>query len=46
MKGVYPYEEIAQVPADFKLREVIPLKVPGLRAQRHLVLLEPARLAA
>ena len=42
MKGVYPYEEIAQLPHEFKLRSVIPLKVPGLRAERHLVLLGPA----
>jgi 16S rRNA (guanine527-N7)-methyltransferase len=43
MKGVYPYEEIAQLPREFKLREVVPLKVPGLRAERHLVLLESVR---
>ena len=37
MKGVYPYDEIAQ------LKEVgvdvVPLRVPGLDAQRHLVLI-------
>jgi 16S rRNA (guanine527-N7)-methyltransferase len=37
MKGVHPYEEIAQLPRDWRLLEVIPLRVPGLRAQRHLV---------
>lgn len=37
MKGVYPYEEIAQLPADFTVAEVLPLTVPGLDAERHLV---------
>ena len=46
MKGVYPYEEIAQLPAGFKLHDVVALKVPGLQAERHLVLLRPERLAA
>ena len=41
MKGVYPHEELAQLPRDFKLRCVVPLKVPGMRAARHLVLLSP-----
>ncbi len=40
MKGVYPHEEIDQIPREFKLREVVPLKVPGLSAERHLVLLD------
>jgi 16S rRNA (guanine527-N7)-methyltransferase len=37
MKGVYPYEEIAQLPEDFAVSEVLPLSVPGLDAERHLV---------
>jgi 16S rRNA (guanine527-N7)-methyltransferase len=41
MKGVYPDEELAQLPAAFKLRAAIPLKVPGLSAERHLILLSP-----
>jgi 16S rRNA (guanine527-N7)-methyltransferase len=41
MKGVYPDEELAQLPASYKLQATIPLKVPGLAAQRHLVLLNP-----
>jgi len=40
MKGVYPHEELAQLPPGIGLKRVIPLKVPGLRAERHLVLLE------
>ncbi len=42
MKGVHPYEELAQLPRTFKLRSVLPLKIPGMRAERHLVLLDPA----
>ena len=43
MKGLYPHEELAQLPDGFSLRSVVPLKVPGLRAERHLVLLNPVR---
>lgn len=39
MKGVHPYEEIAQLPPGWQVRQVTPLTVPGLRAQRHLVTL-------
>jgi 16S rRNA (guanine527-N7)-methyltransferase len=39
MKGVHPYDEIAQLPSGWKVPQVIPLTVPGLRAQRHLVTL-------
>jgi 16S rRNA (guanine527-N7)-methyltransferase len=42
MKGVYPDEELAQVPGDTTLERVVPLKVPGLKAARHLVLLRPS----
>jgi 16S rRNA (guanine527-N7)-methyltransferase len=38
MKGVFPREELAQVPADCDCREVRRLKVPMLDAERHLVL--------
>lgn len=40
MKGVYPYEEIAQVAAPFHVRSAPALRVPGLDAERHLVLIE------
>jgi 16S rRNA (guanine527-N7)-methyltransferase len=39
MKGLYPHEEIAQLPAGWRLHETIALTVPGLRAQRHLLLI-------
>ena len=37
MKGVYPYEEIALLPEGVTVAEVVPLTVPGLDAERHLV---------
>lgn len=39
MKGVHPYEEIAQLPRGWEVLQVIPLTIPGLGAQRHLVAL-------
>jgi 16S rRNA (guanine527-N7)-methyltransferase len=42
MKGVYPYEEVAQLPAGHELVEVRSVHVPGLGADRHLVLLRRA----
>jgi len=41
MKGVYPFEEIARVPATHRV-EVLELKVPHLEARRHLVFVEAA----
>ena len=37
LKGVYPYEEIAQLPADIRVQAVEALQVPNLAAERHLV---------
>ena len=42
MKGVYPFDEIARVPASHRVAEVVELAVPTLEAKRHLVLLEAA----
>jgi 16S rRNA (guanine527-N7)-methyltransferase len=42
MKGVHPFEEIERVPSEFRVRQVHALDVPGLGAQRHLVLIERA----
>lgn len=44
MKGVYPYEELAQLKV--QPAQVVPLKVPGLAAQRHLVFLSSNGLEA
>ncbi len=40
MKGVDPQGEIAGLPADVRVKDNYPLHVPGLDAERHLVLLE------
>lgn len=37
MKGVYPHEEIAQLPPGWEVAQVLPLQVPGLTGERHLV---------
>ena len=37
MKGVHPYDELAQL--EFDSVDVVPLTVPGLQAHRHLVFL-------
>jgi 16S rRNA (guanine527-N7)-methyltransferase len=42
MKGIHPHEEIAQLPEGVTLRQVVPLTVQGLDAQRHLLLLDAA----
>ena len=42
MKGVRPYEELAQLPNAFRVKTVVALEVPGLNAARHLVLMQPA----
>ena len=42
MKGVYPFEEIAKVPATHRVEEVVKLRVPSLDMQRHLILLRAA----
>lgn len=42
MKGVYPFEEIARVPATHRVAEVVELSVPTLDAKRHLVRVEAA----
>ena len=42
MKGLHPFEELERVPEGFRVKEVKALSVPGLNAQRHLVLIERA----
>ena len=37
MKGVVPHDEIAALPAGWHVRDIRPLAVPGLGAERHLV---------
>ncbi|MCC7549703.1 MAG: 16S rRNA (guanine(527)-N(7))-methyltransferase RsmG [Burkholderiales bacterium] len=39
MKGVHPDEELALLPSWVEVDRVIPLEVPGMRAARHLILM-------
>lgn len=41
MKGVIPTAEMAELASDVSVRAVIPLDVPNLGAERHLILLAP-----
>lgn len=38
MKGAYPYDELARLPGDYRVERVIDLRVAGMDAARHLVL--------
>jgi len=40
MKGVHPHEEIERLPAGYRVEQVIRLEVPGLDAERHLVVVK------
>lgn len=40
MKGRLPNDEIASLPDDWRVQQVLPLDVPRLGAERHLLLLE------
>ena len=39
MKGVYPHAELEELPRGWQVRQVTTLAIPGLQAQRHLVVL-------
>jgi 16S rRNA (guanine527-N7)-methyltransferase len=40
MKGVHPREEIEQLQADWRIVQIIPLRVPELDARRNLIVIE------
>jgi len=40
MKGVRPDDELSALPADIAVDAIIPLQVPGLDAERHLIILK------
>lgn len=40
MKGVHPFDEIARLPSNFAVEQVIPLNVPQVDGQRHLVVIK------
>ncbi len=39
MKGVYPDEELAQLPDTVVVQEIKPLSVPTIDAERHMVIM-------
>lgn len=41
MKGTYPLAELDTIPQGYRLDKVEPLKVPGMDAERHVVILKP-----
>ena len=41
MKGLYPHEELRELPPDVMVAEVPAVRVPGLDGQRHLVIMKP-----
>ncbi len=41
MKGAYPITELEALPSTYSLREAIRLQVPGLDAERHLLVIRP-----
>jgi 16S rRNA (guanine527-N7)-methyltransferase len=40
MKGTIPHEEIEQLPHEWKATRIEPVTVPGLGAERHLIVME------
>ncbi|GGD37188.1 ribosomal RNA small subunit methyltransferase G [Franconibacter daqui] len=43
-KGLRPDDEIASLPAGFSVEEIVPLKVPSLEGERHLVTIKPNKI--
>jgi len=41
MKGAYPITELEALPPGYTLREAIRLQVPGLDAERHVLVIRP-----
>lgn len=46
LKGRYPHDEIAALPKGFRIEEIRALKVPGLDAERHVVIIRHAEATA
>jgi len=40
MKGVHPDEELRELPPAFKVTKTLPLRVPGIDAARHLLIVQ------
>ena len=46
MKGLIPEDEISNLDRQWAIKEIVPLAVPGLNAQRHLVIIEKSKPAS
>lgn len=46
LKGRYPQDELAALPPGFGVERVLPLRVPGLDAERHVVVIKRVRNGA
>ena len=44
LKGQRPDDEIAVLPEGFSVQEIVPLKVPELEGERHLVTIKPNKI--
>ncbi|MGU3525199.1 16S rRNA (guanine(527)-N(7))-methyltransferase RsmG [Enterobacteriaceae bacterium C23F] len=44
LKGLVPDDEIAQLPAQFTVEEIVKLSVPQLEGERHLVKIKPTKV--
>jgi len=44
LKGLVPEDEIAQLPAQFSVEEIVKLTVPQLEGERHLVKIKPTKI--
>ena len=44
MKGVNPEQELARLPEGWVIKEVRPLLVPGMQAERHLIFIERSEI--
>ncbi len=42
MKGTYPQDELSRLPPEVSVQDVVKIDVPGLGAQRHLVIMTKA----
>jgi 16S rRNA (guanine527-N7)-methyltransferase len=42
MNGLYPHEELTQLPAEFVVEKILPVVVPSLGSERHLVVIKRA----
>lgn len=44
LKGLVPDDEIAQLPEEYQVEEIVKLKVPQLDGERHLVTIKPVKI--